>query len=621
MKILLIFSILISSLYANTDNNIDSLLNKFKKESELSKLTKQDTAGVVTIITREDMEKINATSLKDILGQIPTLNITRKLTGEYALLTPGGGFFVSGNVRIYINNHELSSSYHEGALSIWANLPMEFIDHIEVYRGTTTIEFGNIPGILVIKLYTKDAAREDGGKVKLSSNKLKDAKLDVYYAYNKDSKTSAFAYVSKADFKNEKYNFNNKKQSNDHINNFLYLNGKINDISVEVAKYKIKTGFFLKSGQDKNTQINSHSFININKYFNNKDTRLQLTYDAIKYAKDISQSKIFAGAAGMVTQVEGYASDNEFMFELEKNIKLKLNDIIIGAFYKRKKFIVDVTLGTTPTYFSNTLDITSLYIQDKCKLSKNTVFVASLKSDNYSYDKKVKSTNQMISKVALITKMKNIMFKFFYTNTYQEVPTYQLYTLENKPYKSNENLKVPRMNIISSYIEYQNKKSLFSLEYMRNEVKNKVEFNEPPAGNGTFYNDPYKRILTWTVLKSEYKFNTNNKLIIAAFKGTNSRNKNFSPKTGITFSFFNKYNKFDLYNRITILSGYEMDGKTIGKSYNYDLNIKYNYSRDLSFTLNGINLLNKGYEQVYKNIPEAVTVQEQKVYLGMEYLF
>jgi iron complex outermembrane receptor protein len=55
--------ILLPSLYAN---DIDSLLSDYAQESELSIKTKDESAGSLVIYTRDDLERMQVESLRDI---------------------------------------------------------------------------------------------------------------------------------------------------------------------------------------------------------------------------------------------------------------------------------------------------------------------------------------------------------------------------------------------------------------------------------------------------------------------------------------------------------------------------------------------------------------------------
>jgi len=60
----LLFSILITNLFS--DENIEMLPKQYRSESELSKVTEKESAGLVNIFTRDDLEKMQAHTLLDV---------------------------------------------------------------------------------------------------------------------------------------------------------------------------------------------------------------------------------------------------------------------------------------------------------------------------------------------------------------------------------------------------------------------------------------------------------------------------------------------------------------------------------------------------------------------------
>ena len=65
MKYLFILAILYASTVCASE--IDALLEKYKSESELSKKTKNENAGHLIVFTRDDLERMQVETLKDVL--------------------------------------------------------------------------------------------------------------------------------------------------------------------------------------------------------------------------------------------------------------------------------------------------------------------------------------------------------------------------------------------------------------------------------------------------------------------------------------------------------------------------------------------------------------------------
>lgn len=167
-KILLLFFCLAFALYAK--ENISDLLALYKEESDLSNITKKEAAGLLDVYTRDDLEKMQVRTLMDVLKTLPDIYAGRNYMNLTTLTRPTMQHMPSTAVRLYINDHDMTSASAGSSFLIWGNMPVEYIDHIEVYKATSSIEFGNENAIIVIKLYTKSAGRENGGKVRLSAD-------------------------------------------------------------------------------------------------------------------------------------------------------------------------------------------------------------------------------------------------------------------------------------------------------------------------------------------------------------------------------------------------------------------------------------------------------------------
>ena len=62
--VVLLFFISITSLFAD---DMDNLLKEFSQKSDLSSKTKNENSGHLIIYTRNDLDKMQAKSLKDVL--------------------------------------------------------------------------------------------------------------------------------------------------------------------------------------------------------------------------------------------------------------------------------------------------------------------------------------------------------------------------------------------------------------------------------------------------------------------------------------------------------------------------------------------------------------------------
>ena len=149
MRLGLTSSLFLVFTYTALAQDLDTLLDSYEQNSDLSKITKKDSAGLLQIFTRDDIEAMQASNLQDILNSLPSLYLLRSGSNlanvSTASVTQVGGT----NTRIYINDHDMSSSAFGSAFLIWGEMSTEYIDHIEVYRATSSMEFGNETAVLI----------------------------------------------------------------------------------------------------------------------------------------------------------------------------------------------------------------------------------------------------------------------------------------------------------------------------------------------------------------------------------------------------------------------------------------------------------------------------------------
>ncbi len=156
---ILFLALLACSLFAQ---NISDILYSIEVKNDLSQKTKEENGGISYIFTRLDMDALQIRSLHDILRLTP---LTEKFN-RYGLFDPYNPDslipFLSTYIKIYLNDHELGGVLYGSGLAILGDLDLGFVDHVEVYTQAPSLEVSTEPSIIIIKLYTKRAERDEG---------------------------------------------------------------------------------------------------------------------------------------------------------------------------------------------------------------------------------------------------------------------------------------------------------------------------------------------------------------------------------------------------------------------------------------------------------------------------
>ena len=627
-------------LFANEQTeDLSTLLEVYKKESDLSNITKRESAGILDLYTREDLEKMQAKNLLDVLKSVAGLYFTRGKKNTIRLAKASTSNLPLTSVRLYINDHDMSSSSFGSAFMVWGEMPISYIDHIELYKATSSIEFGNENASLVIRLYTKNAQREDGSKVQLMADNDNSYNINAYTAQTLNKDLSYFIYAQGDKYNNEIYH-------NEYQNQIYDLNSDFNDYNVyaniNYKNWKLELGTYYKTanpyvgigtfatptGGELNSQ---HSYTHITVKLP-KNWKLQLSADYIVYDSnyiDENGIKISDGVSPLPKTIQDYQRefhDTILSAIIEKKTIIGKNQIFFGSFYKYKGFkeegrFINTTLANpfliTDSY-KNALNLFSLYAEDTYNYNIDTKLILSLKGDFYRYDKEVDAQNKYIFRTGIVKNIDAVQTKLFYTDSYIVAAPFQLYS-NQIPYKTNPHLKYPKNKILSASIRYKYKKSIFEFNGAYNETKDAIKYDVKEG----YINSDGKSIFRTYQFKYTYNFNLKNKLLFDIYYGNNNSGTDASPTNGANLRIYNSFQSFDFYNEFLYKDAYTAtyNDTYIESSIDWTAAIKYHYSKDLSFGVRGENILNDSYQVIYNGLNEPLQTVERKVWLNMEYTF
>ena len=150
---------------------------------------------------------MQAESLEDILKSLRLFGYSENRLGQPDILNQDPLPYYSSSVRVYLNETELLTSMTGSGLILFGNMELDFIDHVEIYQGFPSFDFGIEPATIVIRLYTKTAQHDEGGRVKVNLSTNGANKENVYYT-NVEDGVSYFIYANRADNKKDTYKQN-----------------------------------------------------------------------------------------------------------------------------------------------------------------------------------------------------------------------------------------------------------------------------------------------------------------------------------------------------------------------------------------------------------------------------
>jgi len=153
LKIIVLFFLLLLNI--TFAQSLDDLLQEYQDASEKSLHTLDERMGHVVVYSQQDIRRMQYNTLDDILKELPRKNLNKNRYGVNTSTLSGTGTSVSGFFRFFINDHEISSVHTQSSSLTWGNIPLDFVDYVEVYYGESSFSLGNETGIYLFESIPK----------------------------------------------------------------------------------------------------------------------------------------------------------------------------------------------------------------------------------------------------------------------------------------------------------------------------------------------------------------------------------------------------------------------------------------------------------------------------------
>lgn len=623
--------LLFNFLYAE-ELQIESLLEEYKSASELYKKTKEEAEGQVIIFTREDLDRMQAYRLGDVLKSLRFFSLQDNNYGEHVLVYPALYDMLNTTVKLYINEHEVGTIYRRSVFPIWGDISLDNIEHIEIYLGETSIKFGNeIPGVL-IRLFTRQPEKENTRYFRGTGTSRNGYSLNYYDARELENGNSYLIFLETSNINRKDYiHLGSELTRDSHQNNF-YFNFQTKGFLFEYNNMYKKSYRFLGSTLDDAPDLNRytgrHQYISISKNFlEDKSLKFNLSYDYIvEKEKEKDDNGVITYNPQNITNPVVIAraynqkiSQYSYRFYLSKNFKFKKNDITVGGIYKNNRYTLkgdrDLFVQKSPVRWSNKDHLVSLFLEDEYSLNDENLIVAGVKYSTYNRQTGYSDIDGYFIRLGYIfVPSKNFYGKILAADYFTPPSFFELST--------NPNLKKQRSRLVGTEINYikGNNKFLFSGAYVS--VKDNISLHPVKL---TYFNFGKKVEYFLYSLDYEYKFNKFNKIMLNYYYADISR-KDFilGTREGGFLKLFNNFDKLDTYLELSYRKGYFFKPLNIRIKDGYDLILGINYHLDESttFSLKGENLLNKALKTPYLGLnPVVVPTVDKRILVSLKRFF
>lgn len=627
---------LVSNLFA-AELELDNLLEDFATENDLSNETKAKEVGsaISTVYTRKDLDNLQYQYLKDILATQRYFPYRENRYGDADLISADPLPYGKGGqlVKVFIDDHELSLPYLSSAISIFGNIALDFVDHIEVYEGASSYEYAKEPAILTIKLYSKTPQRDSGSKIGLNVDQY-NTHREFFYTASDSSMIKYFIYLSNKKGERESIENDIKQPLDRNIESqHLYSTFEYDKNKFILQYVKSQKSEFITDKDDI-----ENDFLHLaydRKFLEDDSLELKVSYDRSYNKYDHLQTTPFLtmpNAHPMYNIVNIYGQEHERVdtalnLSLLKTILVKNHTFILGTYMKHNKIdmkkdktiaalksttlpIPDIAIETT---LKNKLDeqkYYSAYIQDSYKINNNHTIMGNIKLD--------KEINSNIDNNDLM----HYNISHTYTNNNFTANTlYSKMDLNLVPYfmdRSTKKLQNESFINYGHFSKYKGDGYEISYNGLYTIIKHILTEDEVDY---TIINakDDYKVIMN--SVKYNYFYNKSDSVMLEAWINDMKYNTIKNSIKGITIRAINTFDKAVVVNEYKKMNSSEHKGYN---GWQYNLSLKYQYSKDLELYVKGENIfdsLDGMYYTNYANKTKGIQNIEQRVSTGMKFIF
>lgn len=180
----------------------------------------------------------------------------------------------------------------------------------------------------------------------------------------------------------------------------------------------------------------------------------------------------------------------------------------------------------------------------------------------------------------------------------------------------NPELEASRMRIMKAELEYKKKALTLTVGTGVSKAKDGIVFNKTAK---MYVNNPAHSDFSQLFITSQYRFDTENKLIVELFRAYKD-NSSFSSDKGALVQLYSTFGKLDLYNELVYRSSYVgVDGVAISAGYDYTAGAIYHYDKHLNLKFKAENIFDNAIETSI--VGTKIPAYEPRAILTLEYIF
>ena len=631
---IILFTIFAILSVVNADESIDNLLNDIKYKTDLSQKTKIANTGISFIYTRDDIQRMQARYLKDILKSSYISKYAENRYGIADPLTQGTETvpFKTSVARIYIDNQEITTGLFGSGLVIYGDIDIGFADHIEIYTRNPTYEYSTESTMLLIKIYSKSTIKDEGAKVELNVGSYGASRISGYISQDLNYDWSNFTYISHNNDNRQKHYSNNETLSRDKDVTHLFSSFSSDNQRILLDITDQRRDAFMSASLDATPQDATIDLKTIHlgydANYNNFSflASYDLTNSRSSLIDDVNpiETSPHNGLYPIASQ-ETKTKAEVFTTEIKYNYLSSNNKLTGGLKYRYKKYkrkLFNINEIPCPQSKNNVQAVYTLFMEDQIYIQENQILSLGMQFSHIHNNHTEQDDKLYMYRLGYTYLYDKWTSKTLIAHTESALEPY----LIGSTYITPGTKKPQEYHYITQDIIFEEKNNQIELllGYMR--LRNSII--GPYMGAQLLDNYAKDIYLSTALLRWTYKYNRYDKLF-ASFDYKDTKNlydfghiKDYT----IVIRNLNTYKNFDFFNELL----YTRNNIYKKNFYDLSLGVKYNYNRDLTLSIKGENVFNKARRTTFTRVdpltlqqisPISISPIDRKITLSIEYLF
>ncbi len=602
-------------------DDIDILLENIEKRTDLSEKTKLANSGVSFVWTRDDLNRMQITNLKQILNTMYPFGYYENRFGlsdplSYNSNQPS----MSSTIRLYIDNQEITTGLYGSGLILMGNSNIDWVDHIEIYTQNPTYEYTTESTVTLIKLYTKSVAKDVGSKLKIEGGSYGKNFID---AYNADwiGDWSYFVFGYRGNEKRKKYKSHQTTLSRDRKVNMVTATLQHEKTNLLLYAFSQKGDGFANLSLDATPEV---STINAKYFHLGIDSKFGDLAYLLTYSYTQIQSEMYDDVTPIpiapfyglfpVRSAESYSHDIVITGEVKYKKRIKNDTLLTGVKYRTKRARWDRSsingIDMAADHDRSIQNITTLYAENQCLFSPSSLVTAGVEYQRVENRDTPQNDNLWMYRLAYTFTTDRWIVKTLYAHTLTPL---EPYLVDSKTFLADPS-KYYDPQTMDTYVEniiYQKGDSKYEFIVDYTEAKNYYLPNQ----EGKIINYDKVLIMSGVDLRWTKEYNRFDKLFLEGsyreIRHTPNDFGTYREYKGVARS-INTYKKFDIFNELVV----SRNNIANENYFNYSAGVEYHYTDDISVALKGINLFDDARTSSYYRIDPNTLQKEEPLFIS-----